>query len=363
MKKITIFILTLLCLSCSSNKKVVAAYLPLWSAWDIDQLKGITHAHISFAQIGEDYKAFIEDYPQYQDNLNMIKDIKKTYPKLKMTIAVGGYGVDGFSDMALTRSSREAFILSVIDIVGKYDLDGVDIDWEFPGHDAWGMVKAREEDRENFTQLLLELRNSLNIYRGVTGKKYELSFAAAAQDWGYNNLEVEKLFKIVDYMNLMSYDFVGNWTQKTGHHSNLYLNPDSPEMDTSIHSSITQYILRGADKEKIVLGIPLYAYGWTGVKNAKGGLFQEVKSPIYGFIDYDTIRSEYVNKGYTIGWDNVAKAAYLYNGDKFITYDNVRSLRCKADYIKENDLGGIMFWEYTQDAQYELIEITKRIFY
>lgn len=364
MKKIiTTILIAILCFSCSSgDKKVIAGYLPLWKLWDITRMDGLTHAHLSFAKVGSDNKAYIDDYPQYRNNLEKIPLIKEKYPDLKLTIAVGGYGVDGFSDMALTKEGRDAFSISLMEIVKKYNLDGVDVDWEFPGHDGWGTITAREEDKQNFTLLLKELRSGLDRLKRETGKSYELSFAAAAQTWGYNNIEVEDVFNIVDYMNLMAYDFIGNWSPTTGHHSNLYLNPASAAMDTSINKSVIEYINRGAVREKIIIGIPLYAYGWEGVEPLENGLFQSVSAPISGFIDYSTLRRDYVDNGYSEHWDDISKVPYLYNGDKFITFDNKRSVKYKLKYIEDKNLAGMMIWEYTQDDRNELLDIVKKEF-
>ena len=73
-------------------------------------------------------------------------------------ISVGGWLWSGnFSDAALTPESRSRFIDSVAAFVEHYNLDGLDIDWEFPGEIGAGN-RFRPEDGKNFTLLLAELR-------------------------------------------------------------------------------------------------------------------------------------------------------------------------------------------------------------
>lgn len=77
--------------------------------------------------------------------------LKQKYPHLKVTLAVGGWneGSLNYSTMAMEPESRQKFINSVMDYVTKYNFDGFDLDWEFPG--ARG---GRNEDKRNFAVLV-----------------------------------------------------------------------------------------------------------------------------------------------------------------------------------------------------------------
>lgn len=60
--------------------------------------------------------------------------------------------------------------------------------------------------------------------------------------------------------------------------------------------------------------------------------------------------------GYTRYWDSSAQAPYLFNGNTFISYDDPQSLRLKVQYVKNSNLGGIMFWEYSNDRSGALLQ-------
>ena len=90
--------------------------------------------------------------------------IRKSNPELKIVLSVGGWGADGFSQSARTKEGRERFAASALAIVKEYGLDGIDIDWEYPGTSLAGIASDRS-DKENYTLLLAELRRTLDAYR------------------------------------------------------------------------------------------------------------------------------------------------------------------------------------------------------
>ena len=92
-----------------------------------------------------------------------IVSIRKANPE-RDVLSVGGWGADGFSQAARTKEGRERFAASALAIVKEYGLDGIDIDWEYPGTSLAGIASDRS-DKENYTLLLAELRKTLDAYR------------------------------------------------------------------------------------------------------------------------------------------------------------------------------------------------------
>lgn len=112
------------------------------------------------------------------------------------------------------------FAKTSVDIVRQNKLDGVDIDWEYPGQRG-DNNKFRPEDKENFTLMFVELRRELDKLSTETGKKYLLTAALGASKNFIAHTEMDKVAKLLDYVYLMTYDFGGpNGT--VGHHTNLY---------------------------------------------------------------------------------------------------------------------------------------------
>ncbi|MCX7749919.1 MAG: glycoside hydrolase family 18 protein [Clostridia bacterium] len=341
----------------------LSAYLPLWKEWSAEKIQGtkFTHIHLAFAGIDQDYKITFKNIKQFStaDLESKIRSLRSLYPDLKITLSVGGWGAEGFSDMASRLENRKAFIESLTQFLKDFNLNGADIDWEHPVNGGWGIIKSRPEDRENFTLLMSELKESLNKLGKETGKHYELSYAASSHDWGIKNLEFHKVVSVVDYIHIMTYDYTGPWSKNTGHNAGLYKNGHS-DIPTNTRDVIELYLSEGAPKDKVVLGIAAFGHGWEGVASQNNGLFQPAEKPLDSNtidLSYRSIKENYLGKnGFTRFWDNTAKVPYLFNGSTFITYDDPESVALKVSYAKKKHLAGIMYWEYLQDANHELLD-------
>ncbi|EHQ61428.1 Chitinase [Paenibacillus dendritiformis C454] len=341
-------------ISSAEDRKVTAVYVEAWKDYKNIKLsdKNVDIAFIAFAKIDGTNIYFHEDGTTNDQIKENIKKLKEHNPKTKMVLAIGGYGADGFSDASLD-GNRYLFTESIINMVKELELDGVDIDWEYPAFHAWNTQKARPEDTQNFTSLMKELREKLYRLPHPKNKKYLLTFASGTQDWYFQNVEVKKVEKYVDYINVMTYDFTGRWSDTTGYNSNLY--PDrGNKAKHSIDQVITMYLDHEIDSKKLLLGVPAYSYGWKDVKSKTDGAFSPGKPIDIDNTDlsYKTIEKSYLNKnGYKRYYDDQAKTAYLYNGNTFISYEDKEALAEKVKYIKAKELGGAMVWEYSQDAE------------
>ncbi|MBE9917528.1 chitinase [Paenibacillus donghaensis] len=339
--------------SSAADRKVTAVYVEAWKDAKNIRLseKNVDIAFIAFAKIDGTKIYFHKDEETNRQIKDNIKKMKENNPSTRMVLAIGGYGADGFSDAAMD-GNRYLFTESIIQTVKELGLDGVDIDWEYPAFHAWNTQKSRPEDTQNFTSLMKELRDKL--YRlPYKSKGYLLTFAAGTQDWYFQNVEVKKVEKYVDYINVMSYDLIGKWSDTTGFNANLYMDRQK-KSKMSVDQIIGMYLDHGIESKKLLLGIPAYSYAWKDVKSGTDGAFSLGKSIDIDRVDltYKTIQRSYLNKnGYKRYYDDQAKTAYLYNGNTFITYEDPEALLEKVNYIEKHDLGGAMVWEYSQDAE------------
>ena len=278
----------------------------------------------AFVEINPDGTLLVPT-PRYLDYLVSLKESK---PSLKVIAAIGGWGADGFSDAALTPKSRYDFARNVNQLISDYGLDGIDLDWEYPGSGAAG-IKSRPQDKENFTLLITAIRD-------VIGDNTWLSVAGTG-DAGYTNrsMEVDKVAPLITYFNLMSYDFTAGETGERGrkHQANLFdSNLSLPGY--SLDSMVKNLINNGMPSEKILLGVPFY--GRLGATTT---------------VSYDDLRKNYINKnGYEYRFDNIAKVPYLVRDNQFaMSFDNDLSIYFKSQYVLNNCLGGIFSWTSTFD--------------
>ena len=306
----------------------------------------LTHVNYAFVRIDEAGKLYFVSDTGPADVASLV-GLKKEVPSLKILVSIGGWGADYFSDVALTDSSRSLFANRVGEFVKAHDLDGVDLDWEFPGQPGPG-IKYRKEDRENFTLLLQAIRQHLD----EMGKGRYLLTIATNDDAGYfANTQMDTLHHFVDYINVMSYDFYTVGSATTGHHSGLYRSKADSISERFTRAGIERHLNAGIPPEKIVMGVAFYGRGWSGVTGADNGLYQSFDS-FYGAYGYEHITEHFLEKnGFERYWDDTAKAPYLWNADSsiFISYEDPESLKYKMAFIQQHNLGGVMFWEYRHD--------------
>ncbi|MDR2597169.1 MAG: glycoside hydrolase family 18 protein [Treponema sp.] len=357
----------------------VSAYIRTWQIpredqknnnpyWNAEMIKGeyLTDLIIAFANIDktDGTSIYIPELrhgsPRFSNIWNEVAAVKKKYPNLRVNISVGGWGAEGFSDMADNSKMRAAFAANVCEWLEKYNLDGVDIDWEYPVGPEWGQeIKSRPADRSNYISLLQDLRKAMDTLGKKTGKRYGLSTAVPASNWFVIANDVVAASKIADNLKLMAYDYYGDWSNITGHHSNLYNNPQDPAWGGwSTDKALQAYLKAGVPPEKIMLGVAFYGRAFKGVGSANNGLFQQFKSPAFedGSTDWAQIK-KLIDSGYTRYWDDIAKAPYLYNGDIWITYTDEEQIKLLLNYAKEKKLGGVFNWEYGHDMGAELLKV------
>jgi chitinase len=308
-----------------------------------------TRFNYAFANIQDG--RIVAGYAHDAENFAFLTSLRRQNPRLTVLISVGGWLWSGnFSDMALTKESRARFIQSAVDFVRQYNLDGLDIDWEYPGLPGAGHT-FRAEDKQNFTALLSELRIAFNRESKQSGRKLYITIAAGASPDFLAHTEMSKVAGIVDMVNLMSYDYyVPGGEPTTGHNAALYTNPQDPEK-TSADASVHSFETAGVPARKLTLGVPLYGHAWAGVSAANHGLYQPGKPAPIGWTSFSLVESTMLNHGYTRTWDAVARVPTLYNNENqtFVSYEDERSIADKCQYVHIHKLAGIMIWDLEDD--------------
>ncbi|MBW6409872.1 glycoside hydrolase family 18 protein [Clostridium weizhouense] len=391
-----------------------------WSIWGGQQnfypkdipAKQLTHLNFAFLDFNEDGSLKFTDgeaalgapvgMPEVQWNspnsglINAFQELRAENPNLKIGISIGGWSKSGdFSKVAANTSARRKFVKNIMKFLKYTNMDFVDIDWEYPGfvrepdyvdnkRDE-GTRNSTTQDKENYVILLKDLKNALNEQGEKIGKNYELSVALPAPKEKLDlGIDINEVFKTVDFANIMTYDMRGAWDDTSGHQTGLYTNPNDPTKGSglSIDESVNYLLSKGAKSDKIVVGAAYYTRGWEKVSNGPDsknpGLYGTAelvskdadgtktrgakneaplktgdggrRGGVWAYRSLSKLKSEYPEmKEY---WDDVAKAPYLYdeNSGAFFTYDNSKSIAEKVKYVKENNLGGMIAWMASQDA-------------
>lgn len=369
---LAILILTVASISCHRRQpdekgtQIMAYYYTRWNNFHPETLPldKLTHIIFSFTEVIDGEMKFPEDTLGMM--LKRLVKERKNHPKLKVMVACGGWaGSKGFSDMAMTDEGRKRFVESVLKFIKEYDIDGLDIDWEYPGLPGDDNPYS-PADKENFTKLMCELKTGMNTICDYL----VLTWASAGWERAFDYIELDKVMQCVNYVNVMSYDLAGGGDPYTSHHTNLGLikmediqgTPAAAKMieegdstkPFSTEKIVTMLIEKGVNPSQIVIGSNFSGRAWQGVPPENNGLYQLNRGRARLRAGYSAIRESMEDKnGFTRFWDPVAKAPYLYNAKDslFITYDDTMSVRLKTKYVAEKSLGGIMFWQIGADAQ------------
>lgn len=309
----------------------------------------LTRVNYAFANIKDG--RMVTGFASDAENFAILTGLRAQNPSLTVLVSVGGWlWSTNFSDISLTPQSRRLFIQSAMDILQQYDLDGLDIDWEYPG-----MVGAghpfRSEDGRNFTLLLKELRKRFDQETAKSHRRLYLTIAAGASQEYLEHTEMRKVQKYVDTVNLMAYDYVEPGSDPlTGHHAPLFTNP-ADARNYSGDASVKAFEQAGVPASKILLGLPFYGHVWGEVADRDHGFLQPGKPVPNVYAPYSAITGTMLNEGFVRYWDPIASVPYLYNSEKhiFVSYEDTESISAKCHYVLTRKLGGVMFWDYSGD--------------
>ncbi|WMT39459.1 glycoside hydrolase family 18 protein [Paenibacillus sp. D2_2] len=329
----------------------VDAHLPNITKQDLAKL---THLNVAFGQV-IDHRISIA----HLRNLGVLREIKSNYPHLNILLSVGGWSAGGFSEAAATEAGRLQMAESAVRILTEYPLDGIDLDWEYPCYGE-ADIASSPEDKSNFTLLLKTMREAIDAKGIQDGRHYLLTIAAGADQYYVDGTEMDQVQQYLDFIQLMTYDMRGGFQVLTGHHANLYTSTGDL-FRISTDASVNLFQRAGVPREKIVIGAAFYSRMWNQVPDRNHGLHQMAGTTGGYGPDYTRLVKDYINKnGYTRYWDEEARSPYIYNGSSFISYEDEQSIRHKCEYVKENGLAGVMFWEYSCDNTHLLLDAMYR---
>jgi len=255
---------------------------------------------------------------------------------VKVLLSIGGGGNNQgtlFNEMAASETSRQAFVANVSALLSANGYDGVDIDWEVPN----------AADKSDCTTLMQELRDALP-------SPWLISMAVTANPMNYGQgFDIPALAPLVDFFNVMTYDFYGTWSGATGLESPLFQDPADPRQEGSVKTSMDLYENTYAvPTAQLNIGMPFYGYEWDGVDK----LWTSCPTCTSSAQNYGPYIKPRINaQGWKNHTDTVAKAPYLTNSTipGFISYESVSSTTRKVQYVKSRGFGGVFMWQLAGD--------------
>jgi chitinase len=323
-----------------------------------DNLNCVIYA---FAGVSADNECVSGKVADDHVNFPQLVQLKQQYPNLRTLISVGGASHStNFPNAASSDATRQHFAQSCVQFMKQNGFDGIDIDWEYP----------TAGQKQSFTALLGELRRQLNAEGAADGQDYLLTIAAPAGPHNYANLELNLIPTLLDWINLMTYDFAVASSKRTDFVAplNAYDPAIAKHATGNVAAAVQAYLNAGVPNDKLVLGTRFVGTGWQGVPGVANGLYQDNDGPAQGSWDaagaapsgsfgYQDLEQNYLGS-YTRYWHSDAQVPWLYSPDIgiFVSYEDPQSLQLKAAYVVQNRLGGVMIWQLAaDDEQHSLV--------
>ncbi|KAF9057902.1 endochitinase [Panaeolus papilionaceus] len=378
-----------------ASNRVASAWYASWHATTGFPLSAVpwssyTHLTYAFAETTPDASKLDVMEPQLLSQF--VTEAHKH--GVKALVSIGGWtGSRGFSLNVGSARNRTTFVNTVTQLAQKYNLDGLDFDWEYPGNQGIGCNAISPSDTQNFLLFLQELR------KNAVGSKLLLSAATATVPFFGSNgsplSDVSGFSKVLDWIAIMNYDLWGSWSAAVG--------PNAPLNDTcaasanqagSAVSAVSKWNKAGIPLSQLVLGVAGYGHSFRVRKAnafAKGSTTQLMPYPKFdpsdppvgdswddaagvdvcgnasgpgGNINYwGMISLGYLNtdgspkQGISFVFDTCSQTPYAYDPVKeiMVSFDDPRSFAAKGKFIEETGLAGFSMWEAGGDFENKLI--------
>ena len=217
----------------------IVGYLPSWAPATNMYLPtdipadSLTHVNYAFVIPNSQGQCAPDNASTAEDNIAGLQALKKVRPNLQMLISIGGGGnLDAaFQRVVQSPENITGFVTSCLDLMKSWGFDGLDLDWEFTQNDF----------KQPLTALLAEMRRQVDALGQSDGRTYLLTMAAPAGPLGIGRLELDKIAPLVDWINLMTYEYYGAWSDGTGFGAPLYAPPDDPK-GLSVDKTVQAYL-------------------------------------------------------------------------------------------------------------------------
>ncbi|KAG2187168.1 hypothetical protein INT44_004840 [Umbelopsis vinacea] len=352
-----------------SDGKLVVGY---WMSDDVSTLDfgKVTHINYAFSTIQNGVPS-------------LPATIKKLVPAAhaadtKVLLSIGGWGGgNGFTPSFNNSAGRAKFVAATKKLIDDTGIDGVDIDWEYPGEPGACGQPYGLSDTKNFLTVLNQLRAAI-------GKEKLITAATATHPFfdenGKPSKDISAFAKVFDWINLMSYDLNGIWGLTTG--PNAPIIKGLAGVKASVVQGVTDWHKAGMPIEQIVVGTPFYGHNMTSIKSMTKNAGTHEYDPVQGGNTghdcngggfstetgwQDIIPYLYENRTTAIPpwvrkFDTITRTPWLTNSEtnEFISYDDPISLAEKVDYVVCMDLLGVMTWELSLDNG-ELLPVLNQI--
>ncbi len=261
---------------------------------------------------------------------------------VQVVLSLGGWGYDKqFAEIAAHPEAEDRFVSGVLTLVDAFDYDGIDFDWEYPDTEA---------EVVGFERMTRRFRAGIDAIGQKKGRTMRLTMALSSNKGTIRWMKTEFFLETMDWINVMTYDYAGDWSDFAGHNSPLYASSKEPGGPKRSTVATLEYLLeeRKMPADRLALGIPLYGRGFS---------VAEPYAPTKGVAKKPMPNGNYANLAQLPGqrwkrlWDDETKTPWLTSPDHsaVIGYDDAESVALKTDWAMKKGLRGVFFWQVAAD--------------
>lgn len=273
----------------------------------------ITHLIYAFANVRSDtLELYIKDEEIFA---YLVRHLKENYPNVKIMLSVGSsMENDGYCSIASTVEGRDSFVRQCSAIIEGYGIDGIDIDWEYPGYSMF--------DRKVCSNCVSDHASLIEALREGLPDGAVLSYAGCGNALGW--YDHKRLSKVVDFVNVMLYDFS--------------LENNSPF--DSAKKAIYNYQLKGYRKDQLNWGVPFY--GRCAVEEYDYRTYAQIMD-LADMGELQIVQEK--------------NRSYAYYKGNLLSFDSREQILKKSKYVKKRGYGGVFCWNMTYDRDGELMSL------
>ncbi|XP_037075963.1 endochitinase-like [Pollicipes pollicipes] len=332
-------------------------------SYDVEDIPADLCTHLIYAFVGVSnvtWEVLIldPDHDTGEDGaFRRFTDLKKRYPGLVTTVAMGGWGEGGkkYSELVSDPGRRQSYIKSMVAFIKKYNFDGLDVDWEYPGAADRGGAYA---DKVNFVKFMQEVRAAFD----AENPAWELTMAVGVVEFRIGDgYDVPALCSVITAVHGMTYDLRGNWVGYADVHTPLHKRPGLDQWSyekLNVEDGMKVWVRHGCPQDKLLVGLAVYGRTYTltdpkshdegaYIKKWIGGGAPGPYTNATGTLAYYEICSIVDSWGQE--FDDIGKCPYAYKDDQWVGYEDPHSIKFKTDFIKANGYGGGMVWSTDMD--------------
>ncbi|KAJ3385129.1 hypothetical protein HDU84_002449 [Entophlyctis sp. JEL0112] len=337
------------------GKRIVVGYLTEWSNFSAAAVNyaAVTNLHYCFANIA------LNGSISVPSGLADMVTIAHANSALA-TLTFGGWeSLSPFSILLASNDGRIVAVQEIAKVVVEYGLDGVEMDWEYPGKLGGSQMPFNSSsDTENYLLFLQSLRLALGNSVLISACGQVTPFIGSDQR---PLADTRPFAQVLNFLVLMVYDLNGPWDNYTAPNSPLQASLNLNTNPSSVVQAIQTWSESGFPSEQLVLAIPFYGRSSIVKESMANNLPTNETAQINPSSTSETGTYSYVHilelktdrsGNYITNFDTDTMTPWIFSlsNYEYISYDDARSIAAKVKYSACTGLAGVAAWDLSLDG-------------